>query len=288
MGSGMAANIQKAGFPLVVYNRTASKAEPFVAAGAKLARTPREAASAADVIVTMLMDDRSVLDTVQGPDGILAGMQPGAIHIGTTTASPNLNARLGKMHAESGTHYIGAPVGGRPDWAAAGKLLTFVAGKPDVIERARPVLKSYTAEIMVVGEDPAVAASFKLAGNFFVASLLDALGQMLLFAERRGIDPKLMANMFKSFMPHPGMQHYLDKISTHNYGAEAGFTLEAGLKDLQLMLDAAAEARVTLPYANVIRDHCLIALAHGMKDRDWSCFTEAVRIEAGLDSTAKP
>ena len=103
MGSGMARNIQKAGFRLVVYNRTAAKTAPFAAAGATAARTPREAAATADFVVTMLMDDRSVLDSVLGTDGILAGMRPGAIHIGATTTSPSLNSRLGKLHAEHGT-----------------------------------------------------------------------------------------------------------------------------------------------------------------------------------------
>jgi 3-hydroxyisobutyrate dehydrogenase-like beta-hydroxyacid dehydrogenase len=281
MGSGIAQNIQRAGFGLVVYNRTLEKTRPFVAAGATAAGTPRQVAAAADFVVTSLMDDRSVLDCVTGDAGILAGMRPGAVHIGTTTVSPNLSARLGRLHAEHGTHYLAAPVGGRPDWAAAGKLLTFVAGEPEVIERCRPLLQSYTADIIEMGEDPAVAASMKLAGNFFVACLLDALGQMFVFAEKRGVNPEIVSNMFKAIMPHPGVQHYLDKIRTRNFSGDAGFTLEGGLKDLQLMLDAAAEARVTLPSANIIRDHCITALAHGMKDRDWSSFTEAVRIDAG-------
>lgn len=88
MGSGMAANIQKAGFPLTVYNRTAEKTKRFVAAGATTAGSPREAAAAADIVVTNLMDDASVLDTVMGVNGILAGMRPGAIHLGTSTISP--------------------------------------------------------------------------------------------------------------------------------------------------------------------------------------------------------
>jgi 3-hydroxyisobutyrate dehydrogenase-like beta-hydroxyacid dehydrogenase len=281
MGSGIARNIQKAGFGLVVYNRTPEKTRPFEASHVTAAETPRQAAAGADFVVTCLMDDRSVLDVVTGNDGILAGMRPGAIHIGTTTISPSLSTHLGKLHAERSTHYLAAPVAGRPGWAAAGKLLTFVGGTPEVIERCRPVLQTYTAEIIVVGEDAAVAASMKLAGNFFVACLMEALGQTFVFAEKRGIDLELMANMFKAIMPHPGLQLYMDKIRFRNFTVDAGFSLEGGLKDLQLMLDAAAEVRVTLPYANVIRDHCITALAHGMKDRDWSTFTEAIRIQAG-------
>jgi 3-hydroxyisobutyrate dehydrogenase-like beta-hydroxyacid dehydrogenase len=281
MGSGIAGNIQKAGFGLVVYNRTPEKTQPFVAAGATAARSPREAVAAADFVVTSLMDDRSVLDSVTGESGILTGMRPDAIHIGTTTISPNLSARLSKLHSEHGTNYLAAPVAGRPDWAASGKLLTFVAGKPEVVERARPVLQSYTAEITVVGEDHAVASSMKLAGNFFIACLLETLGQTFVFAEKRGVNPEAIAGMFKAFIPHPGLQHYMDNIRTRNFDGQAGFTLEGGLKDVQLMLDAAAEAQMPLPFAGVIRDHCITALAHGMKGSDWSAFTEALRIDAG-------
>ena len=281
MGSGIARNIQRAGFELVVYNRTPEKAKPFLAAGASLGQTPRQAAVDADFVITMLMDDRSVLDVVEGPDGILAGMRPGSIHIGTTTASPGLAARLAKLHSTQGTHYLCAPVAGRPDWADAGKLLTFIAGQPEIIERCRPVLKSYTQEIMVMGEDPAIAASVKLVGNFFVACLIESLGQTLVFAERRGIGSEIIANMFKAMMPNPGFQQYLNKILTRDFKSDAGFSLEGGLKDLQLMLDAAAEVHLSLPYANVIRDHCLIALAHGISGCDWSSFTEAIRIDAG-------
>jgi 3-hydroxyisobutyrate dehydrogenase-like beta-hydroxyacid dehydrogenase len=281
MGAGIARNIHKAGFGLTVYNRTQEKTQPFVALGAKAAQSPREAAAAADFVVTCLMDDRSVLDCVEGADGILAGMRPGAIHIGTTTTSPSLSTRLAKLHEAKGTHYLAGPVAGRPDWAESGRLLTFLGGRPDVIERCRPLLKAYTADVIMTSEDPAVAASTKLAGNFFVASLLEALGETFVFAERRGIDSEVIANMFKSFIPNPGLQHYMDKIRTRDFTGDAGFSLEGGLKDLQLMLDAAAEARMTLPYANIIRDHCITALAHGMGGRDWSTFTEAIRIDAG-------
>jgi 3-hydroxyisobutyrate dehydrogenase-like beta-hydroxyacid dehydrogenase len=227
------------------------------------------------------MDDQSVLDCVLGSDGILASMTADSIHIGTTTTSPALATRLARLHSEQGSHYLCAPVAGRPDWAESGKLYTFVAGQPEIIERCRPVLQAYTQEIMVMGEDPAIAASVKLVGNFFVACLIESLGQTLVFAERRGVGSEIIANMFKAMMPNPGFQQYLNKILTRDFKTDAGFSLEGGLKDLQLMLDAAADVHMPLPYANVIRDHCLVALAHGMSGCDWSSFTEAIRINAG-------
>jgi 3-hydroxyisobutyrate dehydrogenase-like beta-hydroxyacid dehydrogenase len=280
MGSGIAGNIQKRGFPLTVYNRTTEKTKPFVSAGAVPARTPREAAAAAEIVVTNLMDDASVLDTVTGENGILAGMRPGCIHIGTTTISPNLSTRLAALHAAHGSHYIAGPVAGRPDAAAAGKLFTFLAGKPEPVERSRPVISAYADRIIPMGEDPAVAMSMKLVGNFMVASIIELIGQVYVFAEKRGVDPAIITGMFKQFIP--ATSEYADRISSRNF-ENAGFTLDGGLKDVTLILAAAAEVHAPLPYASLVRDKCLAAQARGMSQLDWSVLTEISRLNAGQE-----
>ena len=277
MGAGIAQNIQSSGCRLVVYNRTPEKTQPFVAAGAKAARTAREASSSADIVITSLMDDQSVLDTLSGVDGMLAGMRRGAVHIGTSTISPGCSVRCAELHSENGSHYLAAPVAGRPDAAAAGKLFTFVAGEPEVIERARPVIEAYTQNIIVLGPEPAAAASIKLAINFFAASLLEAMGQAFAFAEKRGVLVP-MTDLLKGFLPMMG--EYIDRIANRRY-TQPGFTLDAGLKDVGLMLSAAGEVHVPLPLASMIRDKCLAAQAHGLSQQDWCAFTEIARLEAG-------
>jgi 3-hydroxyisobutyrate dehydrogenase-like beta-hydroxyacid dehydrogenase len=247
MGSGIAHNIQRAAFPLTVFNRTREKMKPLVDAGAIAAGSPREAAAAADIVVTNLMDDASVLGTVTGDTGILAGMRPDAIHIGTTTISPSLSTRLGELHSAKGSHYIAGPVAGRPDAAAAGKLFTFMAGKPEWIERCRPVVDAYANRIIPMGEDPAIAMSMKLVGNFMVASLVELIGEAYVFAECRGVDSSFLTGMFKQFMPAAG--EYVDRISTRDFG-RAGFTLDGGTKDITLILEAAAEVHAPLSYAS--------------------------------------
>jgi 3-hydroxyisobutyrate dehydrogenase-like beta-hydroxyacid dehydrogenase len=201
MGSGIARNIQNAGFRLTVYNRTTEKMKPLVEAGATSASTPREAAAAVDIVVTNLMDDASVLGAMTGNNGILSGMRQDAIHIGTTTISPSLSTRLADLHAAHGSHYVAGPVAGRPDAAAAGKLFTFVAGKPEWLERCRPVMDAYANRILPMGEDPAIAMSMKLVGNFMVASLIELIGEAYVFAECRGVDPSILTGMFKQYMP---------------------------------------------------------------------------------------
>ncbi len=278
MGSGIARNIQNAGFRLTVYNRTAEKMKPFVEAGATAASTPRDAAAAADIVVTNLMDDASVLGAVTGDDGILAGMRPDAIHIGTTTISPSLSTRLGELHAAQGSHYVAGPVAGRPDAAAAGKLFTFAAGKPEWLERSQPVMNAYANRIIPMGEDPAIAMSMKLVGNFMVASLIELIGEAFVFAECRGVDPSIVTGMFKQYMP--AAAEYVDRICSRDFD-RAGFTLDGGTKDLTLILQAAAEVHAPLSYASVVRDKCLAAQARGMGDLDWSCMTETSRNDAG-------
>jgi 3-hydroxyisobutyrate dehydrogenase-like beta-hydroxyacid dehydrogenase len=278
MGSGIAGNIQSSGFRLTVYNRTTEKMKPFVEAGATVASTPREAAAAADIVVTNLMDDASVLSAMTGDNGILAGMRPDAIHIGTTTISPSLSTRLGELHAAQGSHYVAGPVAGRPDAAAAGKLFTFVAGKTEWLERSRPVMDAYANRIIVMGEDPAIAMSMKLVGNFMVASLIELIGEAYVFAESRGVDPSILTGMFKQYMP--AASEYVDRICARDF-ERAGFTLDGGTKDVTLILEAAAEVHAPLSYASVVLDKCLAAQARGMGQLDWSAMTETSRIDAG-------
>lgn len=281
IGAGIARNVQVSGCRLTVYNRDPKKTEPFIAAGAARAGSPREAAAAADIVISSLMDDNSVLENVKGPNGILAGMRPGAIHVGTSTISPNASTQLAALHADQGSCYVAAPVLGRVDAAGAGKLLTFVAGKPEAIERCRPVIEAYTAKIIVTGDDPATASSLKLVMNFFAVSMLDLMGQAFVFADKRGLELELVSGIFKELLHHPAMPVYLDKIRTGNFGHDIGFTVDGGLKDVQLMLNAAAEARVPIPNASVIRDKFITAQAYGLGQLDWSAFTEVTRINAG-------
>jgi len=282
MGAGIARNVQASGCRFVVYNRTPEKMQPLVAAGATAARTAREAAQGADFVITSLLDDDSVFDTLSGGDGILAGMKRGAIHIGTSTISPGASTRIAQLHSEHGSHYLAAPVAGRPDAAAAGKLYTFVSGAPEIVDRARPVLERYTQMILPLGDDPAAAASMKLAGNFFAASLLEVMGQAFTFAEKRGVLGPMTA-MLKGFLPP--MSEYVDRIASRNY-SQPGFTLDAGLKDIRLILEAAGEVHVPLPFASVIRDKCLAAQAQGFSQQDWCVFTEIARLEAGPNFAA--
>jgi 3-hydroxyisobutyrate dehydrogenase-like beta-hydroxyacid dehydrogenase len=281
MGAGIARNIQKGGFRLVVYNRTAAKAEPLVQAGARRAGSAREAVAGADVVVTSLMDDRSVLDALEGPDGVLAGLSRDAIHIGATTVSPRCAREVAALHAAHGSRFVAAPVLGRPDVAEAGQLHTFVAGDPDAIARCKPVLQAYTAGVLNLGPNPAVASSLKLAVNYILSVGIDLMGQVYAFAEKSGIDANLMGQVMATLFASPALPGYSDRIRNRAFD-EVGFALPAGLKDVDLFLDASAEARAPLPFAAIVRDHVVAALARGLEHKDWSAVSEIARVNAGL------
>jgi 3-hydroxyisobutyrate dehydrogenase-like beta-hydroxyacid dehydrogenase len=281
MGAGMARNLLRAGFPLSVYNRTAAKMQPLIDAGATGAQSPRAAVAGADVVVTTLMDDQSALEVVTGADGILPGLKRGAIHIGTSTVSPGCATRLAELHAAHGSTYIAGPVVGRPDVAEAGQLQTFVAGDAQAITRCERIFGAYAVATFNLGTEPRLANSMKLAVNYVLMSLVELMGQVYAFGERSGIDLQLINLMLASIVAPPALKEYASRVRKRDF-EPAGFELIAGLKDVQLILQASTETRVALPYASTVRDKLLAAVSHGMEHKDWSAIYEITRMNAGL------
>lgn len=282
MGAGIARNIQKAGFPLTVYNRTASKTQPFVEAGATAAASPREAAEEADVVLTSLLGDESVRSALEGNEGILAGLNPGAIHLGTSTISPACAMALAQLHTAHGSHYLAGPVLGRPDVAEAGELRTFVAGDADAIVRCTAVFEAYTQMVLNVGTEPPLANAVKICVNYMVASVIELMGQVYTFGEKSGVGAPQLALIMKTMFSQPQLQEYAEKIQGRAF-KPAGFSMTGGLKDVELFLKAAGDVHVALPYANVVRDKLLTAIGQGMEEHDWSGIYEITRRQAGLN-----
>ena len=281
MGAPMARSLLKAGCRLTVYNRTAAKMQPFVDAGAVGTGTPAEAAAGADVVVTSLMDDQSVLEAVEGGEGILKRLPPGAVHVGTTTISPRCAATLAALHAAHGSDYVAAPVMGRPDVAEAGQLVSFVAGDPRAVARVHAVLSAYSQAVIPVGSTPAVAHSLKLAVNYMIYAVVDMIGQVYAFGEKSGIDPQHLGMVMQTMFSHPGLQGYAARIRERRFD-DVGFDVLGELKDVQLILDASTDARAPLPFASVVRDKLLTAVAQGLGAKDCSAVYEVTRVSAGL------
>jgi 3-hydroxyisobutyrate dehydrogenase-like beta-hydroxyacid dehydrogenase len=280
MGHPIAAHILKAGFPLVVWNRTPQKAESLIASGATLAKSPAEAVAGADVVVSSLMDDEAVFSIVTGKRGILSSLRRSAIHIGASTISPAASDKLERLHKEKNTHYIAGPVLGRPDAADAGRLMSFLAGDPTCIERARPVVTTYAPTIVVVGERPRAANVAKLFTNYVLAMSLDTIGQALALAEKSKLDPNIAIPMLSGFFAHPALKDYVTRIAERDF-YPAGFDIAAGLKDVELMIGAGRDVKLKLTSAEAIRSKIRAAMKSGLRDVDWCSFTEVDRRPAG-------
>jgi len=276
MGLAMATNLQRAGYPLVVWNRSVEKARPLLAAGAAFAESAAAAAQSADIIISSLADDASLRAVVSGPSGVLAGLRPSAVHIGTSTVSPGLSDELAELHAAAEGRYIAGPVVGRVPAAEAAQLVSFVSGDSEAIESVRAVITTYAPMMLVVGKRQSQAAVAKLIANFLGASGMDLIGQSLAWAEKSGLPPALVPQMLSSFFGNPGTREYIAKISERDFDS-VGFTAAGGLKDVQLMIAAAHDVNLRLSSAEALRAKLDAAIAHGWRDKDWSCFTDIDR-----------
>jgi 3-hydroxyisobutyrate dehydrogenase-like beta-hydroxyacid dehydrogenase len=282
MGTGMAGRIARMGHGVTVWNRTAAKADPLVAAGAKAAASAEAAVSDADIVITSLMDDASVLALAN--DVLLTAMKPGAIHLCVTTISPGCGDQLQAVHAQAGTRYVSGPVVGRPDAAAAGRLVTYLAGDRAAIQDVKPVCESYAVIAIDLSDRPSAANSMKLAVNYAAASMIEIIGETYAFAEKSGIDLARMQQFFQMAFANPGLKLYAEKARKRDYVSSVGFTMSGGLKDLRLMLGAAEQAGMSFEIGKIIERKMLTALSSDLANADWSATCEVTRREAGLGS----
>ncbi|MBB5189503.1 3-hydroxyisobutyrate dehydrogenase-like beta-hydroxyacid dehydrogenase [Silvimonas terrae] len=282
MGVGIGHNLIVAGHTLTVYNRSKDKADGLLAEGAAWAATPRALAQGQDAVITMVADDHALQAVTLGEDGLLAGLAQNAVHISMSTVSQALVESLVAAHARHGSALISAPVFGRPDAAAAGKLFVVAAGQPEHIARVRPALEAVGQKLFEVGEQPQQAAVVKLIGNFLISCVIEGLGEGAALAEKAGVDPeKLMEVLTGTIFGAPVYQIYGKLITSGGY-KNPGFALPLGAKDNRLVLQAAEAHHVPLPFASVVRDRFVRGMAQGLDGADWSAIASLAREDAGL------
>jgi 3-hydroxyisobutyrate dehydrogenase-like beta-hydroxyacid dehydrogenase len=283
MGSNIANRLLAGGIDLTVWNRTASKMTPLIERGAKPAVSAKEAARGANVVLTSLMDDQSVLDNLQGDQGILAGLPLGSVHVCLTTISPRCADELEQAHTKHGSFYISGPVVGPTAAAANGQLLSYVAGDPAAVEIVRPICMTYSKQVIAISERPSIANCMKLAINFNVVSTLELIGETYAFAEKCDIPLVYLRDFYQQmWFAHPGAKMYTEILRARDFGGSGGFTMKGGLKDVRLMLATAEENGVQLETGNIVERKLRKGIEAGMGDADWSAFYEVTRREAGL------
>src|SRR5947199_9155368 len=197
MGIGMAANLLRAGEEVTVYNRTPGKAHGLVEQGARAAAGVADACRG-DAVVTMLADDGAVEDAVFGEKGVIGSLGKGAIHVSMSTISVALSERLAAAHVNAGQRFVAAPVFGRPEAAAAGKLFIVAAGAPDAVGACLPLFEAMGQKTFPVGDDPKAANLVKLSGNFLIASVIEALGEAMALVGKAGINGRQYLDLLTS------------------------------------------------------------------------------------------
>ena len=289
MGRAMARNMIRAGHELRVYNRTRSRAEELGRDGALVADSPCDAVLNVEVLITMLANDEAVEEIIVGASqtaggrtpGVIDALSTGAVHISMSTISVALSKRLAEAHAKKGQVYIAAPVFGRPKTAEAAKLWIVVSGPADQIERCQSLFDSIGQGVFNVGEDPWVANVVKLAGNFLIASMLEALGESFALVRKSDVGANQFLEIVNALFQSPVYRNYGSIIVEERY-EPAGFKTKLGLKDLHLVLEAAEDMTTPMPLASLVRDHLLSAIARGQGEIDWAAIARVIAQNAGL------
>lgn len=281
MGHGMARNLLKAGHRVVVYNRTRRKAEDLAGEGAQVADTPADAARG-DAMITMLTGDDALEEVLFGEGGAFPALRPPTIHLSMSTISVALADRLTEDHAESGCPYVAAPVLGRPDMAAAGKLFVVAAGDKAAIDCCHPLFDTIGQKTFVLGDRPSAANTVKLAVNFLISAMIESLGEACALMRKSDIDPHRFIDVItESLFAAPVYKTYGALIADQKY-EPAGFPMTMGLKDVRLALAAADARQVPMPVASLVHDHFLSGVATGCAEVDWAALARLSAHEAGL------
>jgi 3-hydroxyisobutyrate dehydrogenase-like beta-hydroxyacid dehydrogenase len=252
LGLPMATNLLNAGYPLRVYNRTASKAEPLVAQGAHLASRPVDVVTSGGIVATIVWDD-TALESVVMSEGFLERLGPGGIHLVMSTVLPETSKKLAAIHAQYGSIYVEAPIFGRPEAAVARQLWIPLAGPQQAKERVQPLLKAMGGQgIFDFGEEVGAATLVKLIGNFLISSAGYSLREALSMAEKNGVDPRAVIDMLtQTLFPAPIYQNYGKRVAEK---APIFGQSKIPLKDVGLFKKTAQQVASPTPVASLLYD----------------------------------
>jgi 3-hydroxyisobutyrate dehydrogenase len=280
MGSRMAANVARAGFPLTVWTHTAGKAERWAGEhGATAVATPAEAAERSDIVVSMVVDGEQVASVLLGHDGVIEAGRPGLLCVEMSTIAPPDTLRIGAALGERGVRMLDAPVTGSAPRAQEGSLTIMVGGEPEDFARARPLLEAMGGLITHVGE-LGQGERLKLINNALGAANAAAVAEALLLAEASGIDLDAFVEVVSSGSG-ASTQLTLKSGSMREHDYTPLFKTAHMLKDVRLCLEEAQAAGVPFPSAAHARDLLTATMARGLGEQDYAAIIEAAEGLAG-------
>jgi 3-hydroxyisobutyrate dehydrogenase-like beta-hydroxyacid dehydrogenase len=283
MGSRIAGRLVSAGYEPRVWNRSRGAVDALVRLGARPAAEARDAFMG-DAVISMLADDNVVHAVV---DGLLDAAPRGLVHVNMATISVPLARDLAERHRARGLAYVAAPVFGRPELAAQGKLNIVVAGEDAAIARVVPLLDVIGEHTWRIGAQPERANVVKLAGNVMLGAAVEVMSEVSALASRYGIEPAaLLEVLTNGVFSSPAYKTYGALIANRRYDPP-GFRLSLLLKDLRLALAAAEEGAVPMPIADVVHESLLDAVAHGDGERDVSVLARVAMRRAEPEAVSR-
>ena len=283
MGRGMSRRILDGGHDLVVYDVTPEQTAGFAEAGARVADSVAAACEGREIVVTMLVEDKIVVDLAERRGGLCESLAPGAIHLAMGTYGVAAIRSLEAAHRAAGQVLVAAPVLGRPDLAAAGQLGIVAAGPAAAVQRAEPLFKLMGRRLFHAGDAPEAATAIKLANNLVLGCAMDAMAEAFSLARKYEVAPQLLYDlMVDGLFSAPAYVGYGRTMVEGAYD-RVGSPIQVGLKDALLIQAAADLARVPLPSLNIYRDRLIGAVAHGDGDRDQAVLAREQARAAGLE-----
>lgn len=282
MGSRMAANLQKHGYSLVVFNRTRAKAEPLLGPCGTFSDSPAKLAQQVDVLFTMLADPGAVEQAALGDNGFLDHLRPDALWVDCSSVNPSFSNKMAAEAARRGVHFVDAPVTGSAPVAADAKLVFWVGAEGADLEAIRSLLLCMGNRIVHVG-GPGMGTAMKMVINLLMGNAMAAFAEGMALGEALGISRKvLFDSLFGMAAVAPFIALKREKIESGNYQAE--FPLRWMQKDLHLASVSAYESGVAMPVTNAAKELYRLAMMEGHAIQDFSAIY--VYLASGGDSAA--
>jgi 3-hydroxyisobutyrate dehydrogenase len=280
MGSRMARNLLKKGFPLTVWNRTPERCEPLAREGAQVARSPRELAESADVVVACVADPDAAGRIMFAEDGIRPAVRPGFRYLECSTISPGLVRRMGELLRERGADILEAPVTGSKLGSEKGTLLFMTGGRPETHEELMPVMMAMGTKAILCGE-LGQASVVKLVGNTVISFMLEGFCEGVVVAQKAGVPlAKVLEVVMASGFASPYFSFKGAAIEKRDW--DQHFSIDLLVKDQTLMMEEAASRRVPLPGLSAIREVFQSARAQGYGQEDIAAVIKTLEKAAGV------
>ena len=252
MGYPMAGHLTRAGHQVTVYNRSAAKAQAWLAEcpGHAIAPTPREAAAGADIVFACVGNDDDLRSVVLGPDGAFAGMKPGAVFVDHTTASASVARELSSEAQKRGLQFIDAPVSGGQAGAVNGALTVMCGGDAATFDKVKPVAMAFSRAFTLIGESGAGQLA-KMVNQICIAGLVQGLSEAIAFGQHAGLDMKLVLDVIGKGAAQSWQLDNRGKTMVDDQ-FNFGFAVDWMRKDLGLVLDEAKRNGARLPVTALV------------------------------------